>query len=58
MSKRNYGSSKGHSIEIETLKKVIVFYHAKKTEEVNVCTMSDLEACYDRKISELCRLVE
>ena len=35
-----------------------MFDHAKKTEELNVHTMSDLEACYDVQIPELCGLVE
>ena len=30
----------------------------KKTGEVNVYTMSDLEACYDRQTPKLCGLVE
>ena len=35
-----------------------MFDHAKKTEELNVHAMSDLESCYDSKIPELCGLVE
>ena len=40
------------------VRKRLLFDHAKKTEELNVCTASDLKACYDRKISESCTLAE
>ena len=40
------------------LEKRLIFDHSKKAEEVNVHAMSDVEACYDNKIPELCGLVE
>ena len=58
VSKCNYGSRKGCSIENSLSEKILTFDHAKKTEELNVHDMSDLEAFYDRKIPELCILVE
>ena len=57
-SKYNYGSRKVHSIKNDLLEKRLTFDHAKNTEELNVHATSDLEACYDRKIPELCGLVE
>ena len=35
-----------------------IFDHTKKTEELNVHTISDLEAFYDRQILESCELVK
>ena len=32
--------------------------HAKKSGEENMHDVSDLEACYDKKLPELCGLVE
>ena len=58
VSKHNYGSRKGHYMENALSQKTLVFDHAKKMEELNVCTMSDLEACYDIHITESCGLVE
>ena len=55
-SKQNYGSREGHSIENALLETMLIFDHAKKTEESNVHAMSDLEACYNRQIPESCGL--
>ena len=49
ISKCNYGSRKGCSIENALLKKRLMINH-EKTGEVNIHAMSDLEACYDRQI--------
>ena len=57
-SKCNYVYRKGHSLETVMLEKILIFDYAKKTEEANVHTISDLEVCYDRQMPELCGLVE
>ena len=38
------------------VRKYVNVRSCKKKEEVNICAMSDLEACYDRQIPELCGL--
>ena len=38
--------------------RIDVTNHAKKAEEENTHAVSDLEACYDRQLPELCGLVE
>ena len=58
VSKYNYGSRKGSFIENDLIEKRLMFDHAKKTEEINTHPISDLEACYDRQILELCGLVK
>ena len=44
----NYSSRKGNYIENSLLEKILIFYHANKTEELNVHAMSDLESFHDR----------
>ena len=46
ISRHDHGSRKGCSIEKSLLEKRLTFDHAKKTEDVNVGTISGLEACY------------
>ena len=58
VSKCNYGSRSGHSIENELVEKRLTMDCAKKSGEENVHAMSDLEAFYDRQLPELCGLVE
>ena len=58
VSKHNYGSRSGHSIENALLEKRLIVGQAKKSGEENVRTVSDLEVHYDRQLPELCGLVE
>ena len=58
VSKHNYVSRKGCFIENDLLEKILILDHENKKEELNVHVISDLEACHDRKILELCGLVE
>ena len=58
MSKCNHGSRKGYSTVTVFLEKRLIFDYAKKNEDVNVCTMSYLEASYDRHMAELCGVAE
>ena len=58
ISKHNYESRSGYSTENALLEKRLIMDHAKKSGEENACTMSDLEAWYDRQLPELCGLVE
>ena len=44
-SKQNYGSRKVCYVENDLSEIRLMFDHAKKTEELNVYAMSDLEAC-------------
>ena len=37
---------------------MLIFDHAKKKEDINAHDTSDLEAYYDRKMSDLCGSVE
>ena len=54
ISKYNCGSRKVYSIDTTLLEKGLIFDHAIKTEEVNVCTVSDLKDYYVQQIPELC----
>ena len=47
-SKHNHGSRKGFSIDSSLLEKKLIFDLARKIEESFACTISDLDACYDR----------
>ena len=58
ISKRNYGSRSGYSIENALLEKSLIVDHAKKSGQEHAHAASDLEACYDRQLPELCGLVE
>ena len=58
VSKHNYGSRSGHSIENALLEKRLIVGQAKKSGEENARTVSDLEVHYDRQLPELCGLVE
>ena len=53
MSRHNYGSRKGFSIDSALLEKKLLFDYAKRREESNVYLMSDLEACYDRQLPNI-----
>ena len=53
LSKPNYGSRKGFSIDSALLEKRLLFDYAKRREESNIYLTSDLEACCDRQLPNI-----
>ena len=56
VSKSNYGSRPGHSIEDAILEKRLVFDNIIVTGSHNIHAMTDLQACHDRELSKLVQL--
>ena len=58
VSKCNFGSRQGYSVESAILEKRLLYESNIFTEEKVVHTISDLAACYDRQLANLCCLAE
>ena len=58
LSKFNFGSRKHYSIDSALLEKRLVYDTSKYNNKPTIHLLSDLEACYDRQIPSLGRIVE
>ena len=58
LSKYNFGSRKGYSIESALLEKRLTCDYSQYSGERMVHKLSDLEACYDRQLPRIGRIVE
>ena len=53
ISKSNFGSRPKYSIETVILQKRIIYNNSKLTNKLTICNMTDLEACYDRQLTNI-----
>ena len=58
ISKYNYGSRRNYNIEEAILKKRLMYNYSMFNYKPMVYVITDLEAYYDRQLSNICRIVE
>ena len=57
-SKANHGSRKNYSIESALLEKRLIFDNSMLSCKETICTIADLQSCYDRQLAEIRGILE